>query len=95
MKYKRHVLGLASIFAMLLSCAKAYAATAITACHTKITTSGSYVLTANLINPDNTAPCITVSAPAVSPIAAKRTGGSHRLVAGAEGIRTTGPFCGS
>ncbi len=63
----RLLIGLAGVFAIALVDAKAEAATPITHCQAPpIVTPGSYVVTANLTNPNNAAPCITVKAPLVT-----------------------------
>jgi hypothetical protein len=49
------------IFAIILSTSLANAAISISACGVKLTTSGAYVVTANLTNPSNATPCITVN----------------------------------
>ena len=59
----RLLIGLAGVFSMALACARAEAATPIAHCQAPaIVTPGSYVVTANLTNPNNAAPCITVKA---------------------------------
>jgi hypothetical protein len=49
------------IFAIILSTSLANAAIGISACGVKLATSGAYVVTANLTNPSNATPCITVN----------------------------------
>src|SRR5580704_10180329 len=59
----RVLIGWAAVFAIALASVNAEAATPITHCQAPpIVIPGSYVVTANLTNPNNAAPCITVKA---------------------------------